>query len=806
MNWDREAFWKSVNYHLNRQGQAQVEESSYPPIFRALSEALMDLLQEDWQQTEEEYRRQGYKKAYYFSMEFLIGRVLGNNLLNLSLYEEIGALLEEKGIDLNTLEDAEPEPGLGNGGLGRLAACFLDSMTAENIPGTGYGIRYRYGIFRQKLEHGRQMEYPDNWLQDPYPWSVARRDRIRTVKFGGHWDGNQEGDGLNHTEDVLAVPYDMPITGYGSKRINTLRLWEAESSTGFDFQLFNQEKYQESVMAANNASHISRVLYPSDNGKQGKILRLKQEYFFSSASLQDIIHDFKAQYGCQFELLPDKAVIQLNDTHPVVAIPELMRLLMDVEELPWERAWNICTRCMAYTNHTILGEALEKWPVDIFRPLLPRIYNIIEEINHRFLAEVKENLNNGAAMLPHYSIIENGQVRMAWLAIAACFSVNGVAWLHTEILKKDVLKHWYKLYPQKFNNKTNGVTQRRWLLKCNPRLARFITDKIGDQWINDLSQLEKLKSLVDDRDVLEELAVIKDKNKKELSGYIRAEYQITLDPQSIFDVQIKRLHEYKRQLLNVLHIISLYHRLKADPGQDFQKHCFIFGAKAAPGYHMAKLIIELILAVARRVNNDPDSMDSMKVVFLENYSVSLAERLFPASDISEQISTAGKEASGTGNMKFMMNGALTLGTLDGANIEIAQEAGRENCFIFGLSSEEVSHLQVQGDYNPAQLVEKNESLKQVMNSLIDGTFGDKGQFQDIYNSLLSGNYPDTYYIIRDFQSYAEAQEKASMEYRDPINWQRKALINIASSGKFSSDRTIQDYARDIWKISPLEKA
>lgn len=802
MNWNREAFWNRVNYHLSRQGQAQPEKSSYPPLFRAVSESLMDLLMEDWQQTEEEYRRQGYKKAYYFSMEFLIGRVLGNNLLNLSLYKEIGELLAEKGIDLNTLEEAEPEPGLGNGGLGRLAACFLDSMTAENIPGMGYGIRYRYGIFQQKLEHGRQMEYPDNWLKDPYPWSVERRERCRTVKFGGHWNGESEGDGLNHTENVLAVPYDMPVTGYNSKRINTLRLWEAESPDGFDFQLFNQEKYQEAVMAANNASHISRVLYPSDNGKQGKILRLKQEYFFSSASLQDIIHDFKAQYGCQFELLPDKAVIQLNDTHPVVAIPELMRLLMDVEGLPWERAWNICSRSMAYTNHTILGEALEKWPVDIFRPLLPRIYNIIEEINHRFLAEVKENLSNGAAQLPRYSIIENGQVRMAWLAIATCFSVNGVAWLHTEILKKDVLKHWYKLYPQKFNNKTNGVTQRRWLLKCNPRLARFISDKIGDKWIRDLSNLEQLKSLVDDNDVLEELARIKEQNKEDLAHYIRDEYQISLNPQSIFDVQIKRLHEYKRQLLNVLHIISLYHLLKANPEQDFQKRSFIFGAKAAPGYHMAKQIIELILAVARRVNNDPDTMDQMKVVFLENYSVSLAERLFPASDISEQISTAGKEASGTGNMKFMMNGALTMGTLDGANIEIAQEAGRENCFIFGMTSEEVSHLQLQGEYRPAQWVDKNEDLQQVMNSLIDGTFGEKGQFQDIYNSLLLGDHPDTYFVLRDFPSYKEVQALAATRYRDRLGWQKMALLNIASSGKFSSDRTIQEYAREIWKIGP----
>jgi len=802
MNWDREAFWKRVNYHLNRQGQAQPEESSYPPLFRAVSESLMDLLMEDWQQTEAEYRKGGYKKAYYFSMEFLIGRVLGNNLLNLSLYKEIGELLAEKGIDLNTLEESEPEPGLGNGGLGRLAACFLDSMTAENIPGMGYGIRYRYGIFQQKLEHGRQMEYPDNWLKDPYPWSVARRERSRLVKFGGQWNGESEGDGLRHTEDVLAIPYDMPITGYGSRRINTLRLWEAESPDGFDFQLFNQEKYQEAVMSANNAAHISRVLYPSDNGKQGKILRLKQEYFFSSASLQDILHDFKAQYGCQFELLPDKAVIQLNDTHPVVAIPELMRLLMDVEGLTWERAWNICSRCMAYTNHTILGEALEKWPVDIFRPLLPRIYSIIEEINHRFLAEVKETLSNGAAQLPQYSIIENGQVRMAWLAIASCFSVNGVAWLHTEILKKDVLKHWYKLYPQKFNNKTNGVTQRRWLLKCNPRLARFISDKIGDQWIRDLSRLEQLKPLAEDPAVLEELARIKEQNKEDLAAYIRAEYQISLNPQSIYDVQIKRLHEYKRQLLNVLHIISLYHQLKANPQQDFQKRSFIFGAKAAPGYHMAKLIIELILAVARRVNNDPETMDQMKVVFLENYSVSMAERLFPASDISEQISTAGKEASGTGNMKFMMNGALTMGTLDGANIEIAQEAGRENCFIFGMTSEEVSHLQVQGDYRPSQWVDKNKDLQQVMSSLVDGTFGEKGQFQDIYNSLLSGNHPDTYYVLRDFPSYKEAQAEASNRYRDRLGWQKMALLNIASSGKFSSDRTIRDYAREIWKIDP----
>lgn len=801
MEWTREQLWSGLEYHLSKENVIP-SEAGYDQLFRALSEALMDLIRPLWMATEERSRREGKKKAYYLSAEFLIGRVLGNNLINLSLYKEVAALLEEKGIDLNLLEDSEPEPGLGNGGLGRLAACFLDSLASEKLPGMGYGIRYRYGIFRQSIQGGYQVEYPDNWLEKGYPWSVPRRDRSRLIKFGGRWTSGSEGDGLSHTEDVLAVPYDMPITGYAVEIVNTLRLWEAEAVEGFNFQLFNQEKYQESVLQANNASHISRVLYPSDSGKAGKTLRLKQEYFFVSASMQDILHDFKSQYGSQFEMIPEKAAIQLNDTHPVVAIPELMRLLIDVEGLSWDRAWNITSRTMAYTNHTILSEALEKWPVDIFRPLLPRIYNIIEEINHHFLRDVKKHMGEGPSLLSAMSIIENGQVHMAWLAIAGSFSVNGVAWLHTEILKKDVLRNWFQLYPLKFNNKTNGVTQRRWLVKCNPRLTELISEKIGPGWIRNLSEISGLHKWSDDESILDRVAEIKEKNKEDLAAFVHDQYQITLDPYSLFDVQIKRLHEYKRQLLNVLHIIYLYHGLKENPHQDFQSRTFIFGAKAAPGYHMAKQIIKLINTVADRVNNDSDSMDSIKVIFLENYSVSLAEKLFPASDISEQISTAGKEASGTGNMKFMMNGALTLGTMDGANIEIAQEAGEENCFIFGMRAEDISRLQTQGNYRPMEMIKQDSQLKQVMDSLINGSLGES--FQDIYNSLLTGAHPDVYYLIQDFRSYIEAQARVSEIYRDQRKWQSMALKNIASSGKFSSDRTIDEYAGEIWKITPYD--
>lgn len=803
MEWNQEELESAIRYHLQRRAAPDMQNATAQQLFRALSEAIMDRIRPLWLETHKKIVKKGVKKAFYLSAEFLVGRALQNNLINLGVEKEVRQWLSEKGMDLTTLEEAEPEPGLGNGGLGRLAACFLDSLSTLDLPAMGYGIAYRYGIFRQAMEGGYQVEQPDNWLKAPYPFLCPRPERRRIVQFGGTWNPHSEGSGLSNCEEVEALPLDMPITGYGTEHVNTLRLWEARSPEGFDLQLFNQEKYQESVMANNHAEHISRVLYPSDRGKQGKILRLKQEYFFVSASIQDILYDFKVQYGKQFELLPEKAAIQLNDTHPVVAIPELMRLLVDVEKLPWGQAWDICSRTMAYTNHTILSEALEKWSVDLFRPLLPRIYNIIEEINHHFLDEVKQKHPNGPAMLSEMSIIESGQIRMAWLAIACCFSVNGVAWLHTEILKKNVLKDWYDLYPWKFNNKTNGVTQRRWLLNCNRPLSNWITEHIGEGWITKLSDLKKLLPLAEQNETLEQLAEIKLQNKMALAEYVEREHQITLDPQSLYDVQIKRLHEYKRQLLNVLHIIYLYQQLKKDPQQDMVKRSFIFGAKAAPGYHMAKQIIKLITSVADKVNNDPDSMDTLKVVFLENYCVSKAERLFPASDISEQISTAGKEASGTGNMKFMLNGALTLGTMDGANIEIAQEAGEENCFIFGLRTEEIHKIHQDGGYNPQKLVENDPALKDVMNSLQDGTFGDPSLFQDIHHSLLSGHHPDVYFVLKDFQSYRETQERVAELYRNPLEWQRRALMNIANSGKFSSDRTIEEYAAEIWKISKL---
>ena len=748
----------------------------------------------------------------YLSAEFLMGRALSNNLINAGIMEGVKDVLQELGIDYNMVEDQEPDAGLGNGGLGRLAACFLDSLATLDYPGHGYGIRYQYGMFEQRIENGCQVEYPDNWLKHRDPWEIKRSDLAVTVKFGGNVACRKDANGNNqfyveNAEEVLATPFDMPIVGYDTKTVNTLRLWQASSTNGFDLQLFNNMEYLRAIEKQNSAENISRVLYPNDSGPSGKSLRLKQQYFFSSASLQDLINHFISDHGKDFSKFPEYNVIQLNDTHPVVAIPELMRILMDEQGLGWDESWNIVKKTFAYTNHTILAEALEKWPIDIFQGLLPRIYQIVEEINRRFTLELREKYPSDYAKQNRMAIIQNGMIHMAWLAIHGSFSVNGVAALHTELLKKQELADWYGLYPKKFNNKTNGITQRRWLLSANPRLAKFITDRIGHGWEKDLSKLRELEKFADDEKSLNELLDIKMANKEALANYLKDTQNEFLDPASIFDVQIKRLHEYKRQLLNVLHIMYLYNRLLDDPNFNPPARTFIFGAKAASGYRRAKSIIKLINCVAERINNDRRVRGKLRVVFVENYRVSVAEKLFPASDVSEQISTAGKEASGTGNMKFMVNGALTLGTLDGANIEIVEEAGKENAFIFGLTADEIIKIEAEHNYNPQKYLERNPGLAKVMNQLIDGTYSQDTQlFRELYDSLIygiEGNRPDVYYVLADFDAYVKAQEAVAAAYQDKLTWAKKALLNIARSGKFSSDRTIEDYVKDIWKLEKV---
>lgn len=813
MKIEKEKFKQGILDRLEKQFGRSLKTATSQHIYFAVSRTIMDYVWDNWIESRRRRNDQDAKQAYYLSAEFLMGRAMSNNLVNLCMEDSVREVLEELGVDYNQVEDSEPDAGLGNGGLGRLAACFLDSLATHDLPGHGYGIRYRYGMFEQKIEDGQQVEYPDDWLRNGDPWSMKRPDESVTVKFGGHvivqkGEGNRESFKRVNTELITAVPYDMPIVGYNSKTINYLRLWEAESPEGFNLQLFNDQQYQRAVEKENRAEDISRVLYPNDSGPSGKELRLRQQYFFSSASLQDLIRRFKARHGNDFSLLPEKVAIQLNDTHPVVAIPELMRILMDWEKMEWEEAWDIVTRTFSYTNHTIMAEALEKWPIEMFQNLLPRIYQIVEEVNRRFLTMLRERYPGDWERQNGMSIISGGMIHMAWLAIVGSHSVNGVAALHTELLKNEVLKNWYELFPEKFNNKTNGVTQRRWLLKSNPELASFITKRIGDGWLKDFSQISGLEKAADDKKALEELQSIKAENKKMLARYIKDHNGIDVDVDSIFDVQVKRLHEYKRQLLNVLHIISLYLKVKEYPDFEIHPRTFIFGAKAASGYHRAKMIIKLINNVADTVNNDPVVSKKIKVVFLENYRVSLAEKIFPASDVSEQISTAGKEASGTGNMKFMMNGALTIGTLDGANIEIVEEAGEENAFIFGLKTDEIAQLNGQRSYNPWAVCEEDPETARVVNTLVDGTFtgGDPDLFRELYDSLmygLEGNPPDQYYVLKDFAAYRKAQEEVDKAYQDKMGWARKALINIASSGKFTSDRTIKQYASEIWKIKAV---
>ncbi len=813
MKFDAEQFRENLAARLRRQYGKDISQANNHDLFDAVSASVQELIMPAWMATRREYDKKPTKQLYYLSAEFLMGRALSNNLINLGIKDEVKKVLKDMNINFNVIEDEEVDAGLGNGGLGRLAACFLDSLATLDYPGHGYGIRYEYGMFEQHIENGYQVEYPDNWLKHRDPWEVKRSDLAVTVKFGGEIKYGKTPDGqdrfyIENAEEVVATPYDMPVVGFDTNTVNTLRLWQASSPDGFDLQLFNDMRYNEAVFKQNSAENITRVLYPNDNGPQGKALRLKQQYFFCSASLQDLVHHFVADHGTDFSQFPELHAIQLNDTHPVVAIPELMRILMDEYSMGWNESWDIVTKTFAYTNHTILAEALEKWDIGIFQSLLPRIYQIVEEINRRFLIELRAKYPNDYRKQNHMSIIHDGKVYMAWLAIHAGFSVNGVAALHTELLKHQELKDWYELYPSKFNNKTNGITQRRWLCSANPELAKFISDRIGHGWEKDLTKLKDLEKFADDDASLEQLIAIKHHNKEILVDYLKHKQNEFLDPDSIFDVQVKRLHEYKRQLLNVLHIMYLYNKIIEDPTFNPPNRTFIFGAKSASGYRRAKAIIKLINTVAERVNNDRRVGGKLRVVFIENYRVSVAEKIFPAADVSEQISTAGKEASGTSNMKFMVNGALTLGTMDGANIEIFEEAGKENGFPFGLLTEEIQKMEEEHSYNPQQYLERNPALAKVVEQLVDGTYDPSRQiFKEIHDSLVygvEGQRPDVYYVLADFEKYAKAQEEVAKAYSDKKGWARKALINIANSGKFSSDRTIEDYVRDIWHIKKVE--
>lgn len=812
MTFDAEQFKANLTARLRRQYGKDISQANKHDLFDAVSASALEIIMPNWMETRREYEAKPTKQLYYLSAEFLMGRALSNNLINSGIMEQVKDVLKGMNINYDMIEDEEPDAGLGNGGLGRLAACFLDSIATLQYPGHGYGIRYEYGMFEQHIENGYQVEYPDNWLKHRDPWEVKRSDLSVTVKFGGQIKYGKTPDGqdrfyIENAEEVTATPYDMPVVGYGCNTVNTLRLWQASSPNGFDLQLFNDMQYHRAVERQNDAEDISRVLYPNDSGPSGKELRLRQQYFFTSASLQDLIHHFVNTVGTDFSKFPQYHVIQLNDTHPVVAIPELMRILMDEYNVGWNDAWSIVQKTFAYTNHTILAEALEKWPIDIFQRLLPRIYQIVEEINRRFMIELRQKFPEDYDKQNHMSIIHDGKIYMAWLAIHASFSVNGVAELHTKLLKEQELKNWNAIYPQKFNNKTNGVTQRRWLLSSNPELAEFITARIGHGWETDLSKLKGLEKFVDDEKSIDELIAIKLHNKERLADCLKHTQNEFLDPESIFDTQVKRLHEYKRQLLNVLHIMYLYNRIVEDPSYNPPARTFIFGAKSASGYRRAKQIIKLINTVAERVNNDRRVGGKLRVVFVENYRVSMAEKIIPASDVSEQISTAGYEASGTSNMKFMMNGALTLGTLDGANIEIVNEAGEDNAFIFGLTADEIIKINSEHSYNPQKYLDRSPALAKVVNQLVDGTYDLTGQqFKELYDSLvygIEGQRPDVYYVLADFDSYVQAQEKVAAEYTDRKSWARKTLINIANSGKFSSDRTIEDYVRDIWHLKKV---
>ena len=803
---------KTIVFNVKSIYRKTIDEATPAMVYQAVALAVKDMIIDRWIATHKEYDKQDTKIVYYMSMEFLMGRALGNNLINLGAYGEVKEALEELGLDINCIEDQEPDPALGNGGLGRLAACFMDSLATLGYAAYGCGIRYRYGMFKQQIIDGFQVEVPDNWLKNGYPFELRRPEYAKEVKFGGYvrveYDPEKGGNKFIHEgyQAVKAIPYDMPITGYDNDVVNTLRIWDAEPIVDFELDSFDKGDYKKAVEQENLARNIVEVLYPNDNHYAGKELRLKQQYFFVSASLQAAIAKYKKKHD-DIHKLYEKVTFQMNDTHPTVAVAELMRILMDEEGLGWDEAWEVTTKSVAYTNHTIMSEALEKWPIELFSRLLPRVYQIIEEINRRFILEIQQKYPGNFEKVKKMAIIYDGQVKMAHLAIAAGYSVNGVARLHTEILKNQELKDFYEMMPEKFNNKTNGITQRRFLLHANPLLADWITEHIGPDWITDLPQLKKLAVYADDEKALQEFMNIKFKNKERLAKYILEHNGVEVDPHSIFDVQVKRLHEYKRQLLNILHVIYLYNQIKMHPEMEFYPRTFIFGAKASAGYATAKKIIKLINSVADVVNNDASINGKIKVVFIENYRVSNAEWIFAAADVSEQISTASKEASGTGNMKFMLNGAPTLGTMDGANVEIVEEVGAENAFIFGLSSDEVINYENNGGYDPNVIYNTDEEIRQVLMQLINGTFSnDTELFRDLYDSLLNTkntDRADRYFILADFRSYADAQKRVEAAYRDEKGWAKKALLNTACSGKFTSDRTIQEYVDDIWHLDKV---
>ncbi len=812
-NFDKKAFKKQIKENVKLLYRKDFEEAKPQEVYQAVAFAVKDMVIDNWLATQKTMEKKDPKTVYYMSMEFLMGRALGNNMLNLCHYDEVAECLDEMGFDINAIEDEEPDPALGNGGLGRLAACFMDSLSTLGYAAYGCGIRYRYGMFKQKIEDGYQKEVPDNWLKNGYPFEIKRPEYAHEVRFGGYVrtesmeDGNTKfiHEGYN---SVIAVPYDMPITGYDNNMVNTLMIWDAEPKEVFSLDSFDKGDYDKAVAEENLARNLVEVLYPNDNHIFGKELRLKQQYFFVSASLQRILARYKKNHS-DIKKLHEKVAIQMNDTHPTLAVAELMRLLLDEEGLSWDEAWEVTCKTVAYTNHTIMSEALEKWPVEIFQRLLPRVYQIVDEINRRFEQEIRNRFPGDEEKVAKMGIIRDGQVKMAHLAIAAGYSVNGVARLHTEILKNQSLHEFYEMYPEKFNNKTNGITQRRFLLHGNRLLADWVTGEIGDGWITDLSQMKKLEPLADDAKAQKEFKEIKYKNKLRLAAYIKEHNGIEVDPNSIFDVQVKRLHEYKRQLLNILHVMYLYNQIKENPEMEFYPRTFIFGAKAAAGYKNAKLTIKLINNVAEVINNDPSIDGKIKVVFIEDYRVSNAEWIFAAADVSEQISTASKEASGTGNMKFMLNGALTIGTMDGANVEMVEEMGQENAFIFGMSADEVIAHEKNRDYNPVEIYNNDADIKKVLDQLVNGYYagGDSELFRNLYDSLLNTKctqFADTYFVLADFRSYADAQKRVMEAYMDEKTWVKKAILNVANVGKFSADRTIEEYATEIWHLDRIK--
>ena len=803
--FDKEKFKKELESNVRMLFRRKLEEATPQQIYQAVVYSVKDDIIDNWIETHKAYEKQDKKMVYYMSMEFLMGRALGNNMINLLCYDDVRETLEELGLDLNLIEDQEPDAALGNGGLGRLAACFLDSLATLGYPAYGCGIRYRYGMFKQKIENGYQVEVPDNWLKYGNPFEIKRDEYAVEVKFGGYVDVEMHNGRQKFVQkgyqSVRAVPYDMPIVGYGNHIVNTLRIWDAEAINNFNLDSFDKGEYQKAVEQENLARTICEVLYPNDNHMAGKELRLKQQYFFISASVQRAIAKYKETHD-DIRKFHEKVTFQLNDTHPTVAVAELMRILVDEEGLEWDEAWEITRKTCAYTNHTIMAEALEKWPIELFSRLLPRVYQIVEEINRRFVIEIQNKYPGDQEKIRKMAILYDGQVRMAHLAIAGSYSVNGVARLHTDILKKRELKDFYEMMPEKFNNKTNGITQRRFLLHGNPLLASWVTDKIGDDWITNLDHLKHLKVYVDDEKCQQEFMNIKYQNKVRLAKYIKEHNGIDVDPRSIFDCQVKRLHEYKRQLMNILHVMYLYNEIKAHPDMDIVPRTFIFGAKAATGYYTAKLTIKLINAVADKINNDPSINGKIKVVFIEDYRVSNAELIFAAADVSEQISTASKEASGTGNMKFMLNGALTLGTMDGANVEIVEEVGKENAFIFGLSADQVMEYEKNGNYNPRDVYNNNQDVRQVLTQLVNGFYSPENPelFRALYDALLE---KDTYFTLLDFDSYKEAHNRIDAAYRDEEHWARTAMLQTASAGKFSSDRTIEEYAKEMWHLEKV---